>query len=89
MVRESRWGDLLMKTFFQTLSDLDRLPSKIVFMHGSVKHTVKNSKMLKQVKNLEDLEIEIVVCGTCLDYYGLKEDLAVGRISNFLRLLLF
>ncbi|MEA3506684.1 MAG: sulfurtransferase-like selenium metabolism protein YedF [Elusimicrobiota bacterium] len=76
-------GELLMKTFFQTIPDLDELPAKIVFMHGSVKHTVKNSETLDQVKKLEDLGIDIVVCGTCLDFYGLKEELAVGRISNF------
>jgi selenium metabolism protein YedF len=76
-------GELLMKTFFQTIPDLDDLPSKIVFMHGSVKHTVKESATLDQVKKLEDLGIDIVVCGTCLDFYGLKEKLAAGRISNF------
>ncbi|MDA3792539.1 MAG: sulfurtransferase-like selenium metabolism protein YedF [Elusimicrobia bacterium] len=76
-------GELLMKTLFQTIPDMDSFPSKIVFMHGSVKHTVKDSKTLRQVKKLEALGIDIVVCGTCLDFYGLKDELAVGRISNF------
>ena len=76
-------GELLMKTFLQTIPQVAPLPEKIVFMHGGVKHTVKNAKNIELVKALENLGIDIVVCGTCLDYYGLKKDISAGRISNF------
>lgn len=76
-------GELLIKTFFQTVPDVEPLPGKIVFMHGGVKHTVEGAENAGNIKDLEKLGIDIVVCGTCLDYYGLKDKLAVGRISNF------
>lgn len=76
-------GELLVKTFFQTIPDVEPLPDKIVFMHGGVKHTVEGADNAGNIKKLEELGIDIVVCGTCLDYYGLKDKLVAGRISNF------
>lgn len=76
-------GKLLIKTFFQTIPQADVIPSSIIFMNGSVKHTVEGSDTLESLKKLNELGIDIIVCGTCLDYYNLKEKLRVGRISNF------
>ncbi len=76
-------GELLIKTFFQTVPDVEPLPDKIVFMHGGVKHTVEGAENVGNIKKLKNRGIDIVVCGTCLDYYGLKDSLKVGRISNF------
>lgn len=76
-------GELLIKTFFQTIHDISPLPDKLIFMHGGVKHTVEGSECLDIIKKLENIGIDILVCGTCLDYYKIKNNLKAGRISNF------
>ncbi|NLB35058.1 MAG: sulfurtransferase-like selenium metabolism protein YedF [Elusimicrobia bacterium] len=76
-------GSLLMKTFFQTIPQVEPLPDGIVLMNGSVKHAVEGSDTLEIIKKLEALGIDIIVCGTCLDFFNIKNKLSVGRISNF------
>jgi selenium metabolism protein YedF len=79
-------GNLLVKTFFQTLPNISPLPGKIVFMHGGVQHTVEGAQCLESLIALQELGVDIVVCGTCLDYYEIKEKIKVGRVSNFLEI---
>ena len=31
--------------------------------------------------------VEVLVCGTCLDYFGLKDKVAVGTVSNMYEIL--
>jgi len=43
---------------------------------------VEGSDTVQALSNLESLGVEILVCGTCLDFFGLKEKLAAGTVSN-------
>jgi selenium metabolism protein YedF len=79
---DDRLGAILMKTFLMTLKELKPLPWRIVFINGGVKLVAEGSELLPTLKDLENLGIEILSCGTCLDFYGLKETLKAGRISN-------
>lgn len=74
-------GELLMTSFIYTLTELKCKPQKIIFMNSGVKLTIENSQALDNLQILEK-DTEILVCGTCLDFFGLKNKLAVGRISN-------
>lgn len=76
-------GELLMRTFFQEAKDISPLPEKIVLMHGGVKLAVEGSSSLEALLELEEKGVDIVVCGTCLDYYELKGNLKAGRVSDF------
>jgi len=80
-------GEILIKSFFHTLNELDELPQTLFFVNSGVYLTVASSPVLEDVKNLECKGVEILSCGTCLDYYHLKEKLAVGKIGNMYRLL--
>ena len=75
-------GKLLIKGFIYTSSEYDKLPKTIVFFNSGVKLTTEGSPCLDDLEKLQENGVEILSCGTCLDYYGLKEKLKVGEISN-------
>jgi selenium metabolism protein YedF len=75
-------GTLLMKSYLYALSESDRLPADMIFVNGGAKLCVEGSDCLSSLKALSEKGVNILCCGTCLDFYGLKEKLAVGEISN-------
>ncbi len=75
-------GTILMKAFIYTLTETETLPTCILFYNGGAKLTTKTSAVLEDLKKLEEQGVEILTCGTCLNYYGLTEELAVGSVTN-------
>ena len=75
-------GDILIRSLFHTLGEVEPKPEVLIFFNSGVKLTTKGSKVLEDLKTLHSAGLEILVCGTCLSFYNLKEDLAVGEISN-------
>ncbi|MGM9571051.1 MAG: sulfurtransferase-like selenium metabolism protein YedF [bacterium] len=75
-------GKKLMQSFLYTLTEKAEPPEKILLLNGGVKNAVQGADCLKNLQILSEKGTEILVCGTCLDFYNLKEMLAVGRISN-------
>lgn len=75
-------GEILIKGFIYTLTEIEKLPSTIIFYNGGAKLSTKQSPAIEDLKKLEQMGVEILTCGTCLDYYGLKEELAVGKVTN-------
>ena len=75
-------GRNLMKTFWVCMVEADVKPSTIYFINSSVKMVVNDSVHLENIKKLADLGVEIAACGICLDYYGLKDQVGVGSITN-------
>jgi len=63
-------------------TDASPRPDTMIFFNTGVKLTVEGSDVLDDLQSLEKKEIEILVCGTCLDYFKLKDKIAVGHISN-------
>ena len=75
-------GKVLIKGFIYAVSQLPELPKTIIFYNGGATIPVEGSASLEDLKNLEAQGVEILTCGTCLDYYSLKEKLAVGSVTN-------
>ena len=75
-------GQSLMKMFLYTISEGEDLPKSILFMNGGVKVPTLNEQAVEHLKVLENKGVELLVCGACLNFYGLEEKLAVGKISN-------
>lgn len=75
-------GKVLMKGFIYAVSQLEELPKTILFYNGGATITCEGSASLEDLKSMEAQGVEILTCGTCLDYYGLKEKLAVGSVTN-------
>lgn len=75
-------GGILMKGFLYAVSKREQLPKTAVFFNGGAKLTTEGSASLEDLRVMEENGVEILTCGTCLDYYGLKEKLAVGKVTN-------
>ncbi|MCK5780854.1 MAG: sulfurtransferase-like selenium metabolism protein YedF [Psychrilyobacter sp.] len=75
-------GEVLMKGFIYTLTEMDIMPKTILFYNGGAKLTVEGAPTLTDLKLLEDEGVEILTCGTCLNYYDLDGKLGVGEITN-------
>ena len=75
-------GRTLMKMFLYTLTEGDEVPSTIVFANSGVRLVTENEETVAHVKSLQDSGVQVLVCGTCLDFYGLAESLKAGRVSN-------
>lgn len=75
-------GRNLMKTFWVCMVESDIKPSKIYFINSSVKMVTSDSVHLENIKKLADAGVEIAACGICLDFYGVKENVGVGSITN-------
>jgi len=80
-------GDILMKGFFNTLPNVDQLPTSVIFVNGGIFLTLKESPILEALKALKAKGVEILVCGTCLEYYKKLDDIEVGQVSNMLDIL--
>ena len=75
-------GEILMKGFVYTLTESKPYPKSILLVNSAVKLSTENYDTVKNLKILEESGVEILSCGTCLDYYGLKESIKVGSITN-------
>jgi selenium metabolism protein YedF len=79
---DEKLGKILMKSFIYTVKETKPYPKSILFFNSGVKLTVEDSEVLDDLKALENEGVEIISCGTCLDYFNLKDKLGVGSISN-------
>jgi selenium metabolism protein YedF len=79
---EAELGNILVRAFFHTLGEVAPLPQQIIFVNTGVKLACEESPVLEDLQALEAQDIEMLVCGTCLGYFELKEKLAVGQVSN-------
>lgn len=79
---DDKLGEVLLKAFLKTLLDVPT-PQKVIFLNAGVKLTVAGASTVEAIKEIEAGGVEILVCGTCLDFFGIKDKLAVGRVSNF------
>lgn len=75
-------GTRLMNTFFLKLIQANSLPSHILLMERGVQLLLPESPCLDPIKVLEGRGVEILACQTCLDYYGIKERIGAGKVSN-------
>lgn len=81
-VGDDKLGELLMKAFLYTLNEVDNKPQRLLFMNSGVKLCIENAITLTNLQKLEDKGVDILVCGTCLDFFGISDKLKVGKISN-------
>lgn len=75
-------GSLLMKTFLTTLLETDQRPARILMLNSGVLLAVTDAETVEALVRLEQLGVELFACGVCLDFYGKKDALAVGKVTN-------
>ena len=79
---DAKLGTSLMKAFVFALTKQDHLPDTILCYNTGAYLTCEGADTLEDLKLLESEGVTILTCGTCLDFYGLKEKLAVGEVTN-------
>jgi len=79
---DSRLGQVLIRSFLHTLGEVQPRPATIICFNGGVRLAVEGSQVLEDLRMLEAQGVQILVCGTCLDYFGLKARIRAGQISN-------
>lgn len=75
-------GRILMKGYLYTLTEIAPMPKAVIFINSGVKLACAGSESLTNLRKLEEKGVEILSCGTCLDYFNLKSMLMAGGISN-------
>jgi selenium metabolism protein YedF len=75
-------GWTLMRSFLKALAKSDTKPERAIFMNTGVRLTTEGSEVLQDVRALERAGVQILSCVTCLDYFGLTDELEVGEATN-------
>jgi len=75
-------GHLLIKSFFHTIAETSPVPEVIIFFNSGVKLVVEGSDVIDDIRLLEGKGVKILACGTCLDYFRLKDKIQAGVVSN-------
>lgn len=73
---------LLMRGFLYTLTEADHTPQQLILMNSGVKLAVTGSDSLANLQKLAERGVEVLACGTCLEFYGLTAALGVGSLTN-------
>lgn len=81
-IGDDKLGAALMKSYMFALSESEATPETMLFLNSGIKLTTKGSEVLESLNKLQDRGVEIMSCGACLDFYNLKESLAVGTVTN-------
>ena len=75
-------GKTLLKGFLYAVTQQEELPKTMLFYNSGVYMTCEDSPSLEDLKSLEAQGANIMSCGTCLNYYGLTDQLKVGSVTN-------
>lgn len=75
-------GQVLMKGFLSTLPEWEQLPRAILLMNGGVRLTDDRTGAVSTLQGLVEKGVEILVCGTCVEFFGMAGHVAVGRVTN-------
>lgn len=75
-------GSVLMKSFMYTLTQMDGEIKTLLFLNSGVLLTTAGSSLIEYIQQLERTGVEVLSCGTCLDFYGLSDKLEAGKVGN-------
>jgi sulfur relay (sulfurtransferase) complex TusBCD TusD component (DsrE family) len=68
----------LIKKFLQLTLDSSTMPAKMLFYTDGVRLACKGSEVIDLLRRFEEKKIELILCSTCLQRYGLSQDVEVG-----------
>jgi selenium metabolism protein YedF len=79
---DEKLGTRLLANFLKNLIEAESKPQMIVLYNSGVKLAAKGSSVLESLQSLENLGVEIICCGTCVNFYGLVDQIEAGRVTN-------
>lgn len=75
-------GRILIQGFCNTIKEMDSLPEALIFYNTGIHLAKKDSPVIEALQDLSEQGVDILVCGTCSDYFAVKDQIGVGTISN-------
>jgi len=75
-------GGLIMANFLRLLGERESKPRYLICWNAGVKLMTQGSRSLEHLRNLEQAGVDILACRTCCEFFGIEEQIAVGRISG-------
>ncbi|MCD4665372.1 MAG: sulfurtransferase-like selenium metabolism protein YedF [Bacteroidales bacterium] len=75
-------GKILVNGFLNTFKEMEKLPQKIIFLNSGIDLVLKDSPAIPVLEDFEKKGVELLACGTCLEYYNKVDEVAVGKVSN-------
>ena len=72
----------LVAKFLSLAAQAEEKPAKILFYTEGVKLVCEGSPVLQWLRILEDAGVELIVCSTCLEYFGLIDKVRVGKVGG-------
>ena len=84
---DRKLGETLMEAFMYTLVDSDLKPQKIILLNDGVKLAIEGSPVLDALEVLHIKGVKISSCGTCLNFYHIKDKLKIGTITNMMEII--
>lgn len=79
-------GKMLTRSFLNNLINQNNLPSHIVLYNSGVLLASDGTDTANALKELENKGVQILMCGTCIDFYQLKDQLSLGQVSNMINI---
>jgi len=79
---DTQLGEVLMKSFLGTLAQMEVPPRTLALMNEGIKLAIGNTSSCEHLQELEKKGVQVLVCGTCSNHFGLTDQLNVGSISN-------
>jgi len=73
--------------FLSLLGESDALPGKLLFYTDGVKLVSEGSPVLEQLRALQTKGVELIICSTCLNYFGLTDKVQVGVVGGMAAIL--
>ena len=80
--RDEELGEVLIKGFLSTLADREMPPRTVALMNEGVKLALPDHSACDSLKQLEDRGVNLLVCGTCTNHFGITDQVRAGTISN-------
>ncbi len=68
--------------FLQLTLAAQLLPAKILFYTDGVKLACEGSPVIGELKIMQDRGVELILCSTCLDFFGLRDQVQVGIVGG-------
>jgi len=75
-------GTMLMRNLLAKLITAELKPRMLVLYNSAVKLAARGSEVMESLHSLENLGVEIICCGTCINFYGLAGQMEAGRVTN-------
>lgn len=81
--QDAELGQKLMHSFFIKLLEASPKPSHILFLESGVRLLLPSFSAVDALKILEsEMGVELLACQTCLNHYGIKDRICLGKVSN-------